>query len=332
MHFGLQLPTWCMESISARDCIALARQAEEAGFHSVWIGDHLLESPQLRCLGGDGQLEAFTTLGAVAASTSTILVGSCVVIPIRTPINTWVGFATLSNLADGRLVIGLGAGGFEAEFKALHINWYQRGRLLDELLCLLHDWPSAEDLDESLRGWSGPIRPEKMPPVWIGTSGLGARSLRRVAEHASGWFLTYPTVEEYGHASQYLTSLLERAGRRANSVLRSALFRCCLSQDAAEAWTWAKQMLIGHDRALSQLVSEPSGPAERAHRHDSEELASLRERHLIGDPGDIAARLREYEENGLEHAVISFLPPAASCSAVELSAKTVLPALGAQRQ
>jgi alkanesulfonate monooxygenase SsuD/methylene tetrahydromethanopterin reductase-like flavin-dependent oxidoreductase (luciferase family) len=329
MKLGIQLPTWGVTEFGAQRCLELALQAEQAGFDSVWAGDHLIESPQLRELGrGHGQLEAFTLLGGIAATTCSVQLGTCVAIPIRQPVQAWAAFATLGHLAPGRVVAGLGVGGFAPEFQALGLDFGRRAGRLDKLIALLQNWPAAHELHPSLAGWSAPARPDPPPPIWLGTSLTTGRPIDRVARKAAGWFLTYPTVEEYRAASGRLDAALERAGRALTAVTRSALFRCSISDDRGSLAASAA-VLAAHDRALAELVA--GKPVHQGGRYGSADWAAddPGRRHLIGGPQAIAERLADYRAAGMEYAVLAFVPAADSFRALDLFARQVMPALRA---
>lgn len=326
MRVGIQLPSWGVTAFGAQDCLALAQRAEQLGFDSVWVGDHLIESPQLRLLGGDGQLEALTLLGALATGTRSILIGSCVVIPIRASLHTWVAFASLGQLAPGRVIAGLGVGGFGPEFEALGLDFAARGARLDDVIALFENWPSAEALHPSLAGWSGPSRPDPPVPIWLGTSTSTGRPMRRVAEHASGWFMTYPTVSEYRDANATLDALLLETGREPGSVVRSALLRCHLAGEPAPPGA-PERLLAAHDRAIADLIGLP--PSAGGQGDGPDEDAEVRARHLIGGPEEVTQRLLAYRAVGMEHAVVSFVPATDSFQALGVFAREVLPALKA---
>jgi alkanesulfonate monooxygenase SsuD/methylene tetrahydromethanopterin reductase-like flavin-dependent oxidoreductase (luciferase family) len=328
VRVGIQLPSWGVTAFGAQDCLALAQRAEQLGFDSVWVGDHLIESPQLRLLGGDGQLEALTMLGALAAGTRSILIGSCVVIPVRASIHTWVAFASLSHLAPGRVIAGLGAGGFAPEFEALGIDFAARGARLDDVIALFENWPSAEALHPSLAGWSGPTRPDPLVPIWLGTSSSTGRPMRRVAEHASGWFMTYPTVGEYRDANATLDALLLETRREPGSVVRSALLRCHLAGEP-EPPEAPERLLAAHDRAIAELIGLPPTARGSGQGEMPEQYAEVRARHLIGGPEQVTERLLAYRTAGMEHAVVSFVPVTDSFQALDVFAREVLPALKA---
>jgi len=200
-----------------------------------------------------------------------------------------------------------------------------RAGRLDELIALLRDWPEAEELNLSLAGWSAPARPAHALPVWLGTSTTAGRAMTRVAGQAAGWFLTYPTVDEYRRAGRCLDQALALAGRLPTAVTRSALFRCCIS-GSREVLKKAAGLLAAHDQALEALVAgRPAGREDGVTRAGA--AATARRRHLIGEPQAIAERLAGYRAAGMEHAVIAFVPVTDSSRSLEVFAQEVIPIL-----
>jgi alkanesulfonate monooxygenase SsuD/methylene tetrahydromethanopterin reductase-like flavin-dependent oxidoreductase (luciferase family) len=112
---GIQLPE-AERKVSIGEYLAMARAAEEAGFDSVWVGDHLLyrdEGPER------GPLEAFTLLAAIATATTGIRLGPLVACTaFRHPAILAKMAATVDEISGGRLTLGLGAGWNRAEFEA----------------------------------------------------------------------------------------------------------------------------------------------------------------------------------------------------------------------
>jgi alkanesulfonate monooxygenase SsuD/methylene tetrahydromethanopterin reductase-like flavin-dependent oxidoreductase (luciferase family) len=112
---GIQLPE-AERRVPIDEYLAMARAAEETGFDSIWVGDHLLyrdEGPER------GPLEAFTLLAAIAAATTGIRLGPLVACTaFRHPPILAKMAATLDEISGGRLTLGLGAGWNRAEFEA----------------------------------------------------------------------------------------------------------------------------------------------------------------------------------------------------------------------
>src|SRR5207248_6807211 len=118
--------------------IDLARRAEEAGFDSVWAGDAPFARPRF---------EPLTLLAGVAARTERIGVGTAIVLPVlRHPLLFAHSVATVDRIAEGRLVLGVGAGWMRSEFDAVGAPFDQRvGRLLETMEICRALWRAAGD-------------------------------------------------------------------------------------------------------------------------------------------------------------------------------------------
>jgi alkanesulfonate monooxygenase SsuD/methylene tetrahydromethanopterin reductase-like flavin-dependent oxidoreductase (luciferase family) len=182
-----------------------ARQIEELGFESVWVSDLIL---------GDATpaLEAALILATAAAVTDRVKIGfSVLVVPLRPAPWLATQVATLQHLSKGRLLLGVGSGGFpDAPFwRALGVLGRDRGRITDTTLALLPRLLSGEPV-QILAGEPpltlAPTGP--MPPVLVGGS---ERAFRRVLEFGDGWFPSLITPAALGHA---VTRLREQAAER----------------------------------------------------------------------------------------------------------------------
>ena len=122
--------------------VAAARAAEEAGFDSLWAGEHLvLPDPQAPPSPMDPRAPALDSLLALtwaAAHTTTIrLATGIVILPQRNPVVLAKEVATLDVLSGGRMILGIGAGYLEAEFVAVGANFAERNAVTDEYLDVL---------------------------------------------------------------------------------------------------------------------------------------------------------------------------------------------------
>ena len=129
-----------MGPMSSPDALVqAARAAEQAGFDSVWAGEHLvLPDPQVPpspMAPQEPALDSLLALTWAAAHTATIrLATGIVILPQRNPVLLAKQVATLDVLSGGRITLGVGAGYLEPEFRAIGANFAERGAVTDEYL------------------------------------------------------------------------------------------------------------------------------------------------------------------------------------------------------
>lgn len=189
LRFGIFMPQL---GVSAAEMIAAARNAEEAGFDSFWIMDHLYApgAPQF------DTLESWTLLSAIAASTSTIRLGHLVGCnPFRHPSLLAKMAATVDQISGGRLELGLGWGSVDDEFGMFGFDVgtrRERAEQLGETIDILRMMFLGEPFEYSgkhfqLSGAYGLPTPVRGTiPIHIGGAGKQL-TMPLVAEHADWW-------------------------------------------------------------------------------------------------------------------------------------------------
>ena len=122
------------EMPSARELIAYGVRMEELGYESLWAWDHIL-------LGVEPSfpiLDSITVLGAVAARTRRIKLGTGVlVLPLRNPVTVAKALGSLDVISGGRLIVGAAAGWYAREFDAVGVPFKARGRHFERNLDIL---------------------------------------------------------------------------------------------------------------------------------------------------------------------------------------------------
>lgn len=189
MKFGVFLPSHGPAK-SPQAVKQVAQAAEQAGFDSLWAADHVLVHQRFSdfCL-----IETFVTLGYVAAITDTVSLGTTVlVLPQRDPILAAKQAAAVDQYSNGRLILGIGVGWMEDEYRYLRTDFTRRGRMMDEWIDVMRVLWSEEQ--PSFQGeWinfeESAFEPKPAqaggPPLTIG--GLSDAAIRRAATKASGW-------------------------------------------------------------------------------------------------------------------------------------------------
>lgn len=162
-----------------------ARHAEDLGFESVWITDHIAIPPD-DAEGSDGRYtDPLTTLAWLAGVTQRIGLGvGVLVVPYRPALPTAKAIATVQELSGHRLLLGLAVGWMEAEFRALGVDRRQRGRITDDTLSLLAECFGADVVSRNGQPFLFEPKPPA-PPTYIG--GRAPHALHRALRFGHGW-------------------------------------------------------------------------------------------------------------------------------------------------
>jgi probable F420-dependent oxidoreductase len=178
--------------------LRVALHAEAAGFESVWTGEHLvLPDPQPDDLVFPPTLPLLDTVVAlthIAARTTNLVVASGIVLlPLRHPVVLAKELASVDLVAEGRLIVGVGAGYIEAEFDAVGVSMTERGDRMDDAIDAMRAlWSMEHPLHHgaftSFAGVDAHPRPTRRtgPPIVVGGGSTGA--LRRAVVRGNGWY------------------------------------------------------------------------------------------------------------------------------------------------
>jgi len=196
---GIQLPEVERE-VPWPEYLAIARTAEEVGFDSIWVGDHLLYRDPDR-----GPWEAWTLLGALAACTGRVALGPLVACTAFHPPGLIAKMAaTLAEISGGRFVLGLGAGWNEDEVAAHGLPFYRRVTRFEAAFTTIRRMISGEEPT---------LLPRREPPMVIGSN--GPRMLSIAAPRAQVWNTWYRdfgnTPEGFMELSARIPEQLERS-------------------------------------------------------------------------------------------------------------------------
>jgi alkanesulfonate monooxygenase SsuD/methylene tetrahydromethanopterin reductase-like flavin-dependent oxidoreductase (luciferase family) len=266
LHLGVILPNYGA-ALDAEDLARVALAAEDGGFDSGWVTDHLIVPSERADVYGT-VTEALVCLGFLAARTRSLELGvSALVIPQRNPLVALKQLTSLDFLSGGRIVTAVTAGWMKGEFANLGAAFHGRGRLLDEWLELaasvFQQMPGPVQYHGrtlSLDGWLAPplVRPGG-PELWV--AGVSQATLRR-AERTGVWHPVALPPDEFRAMARELRQ------RRADSrvVLRIGVY----------------------------VQREPSDRGDE------------RDRHAIAGPSEwVAERLRGYVEAGADGFVLN---------------------------
>lgn len=185
IKFGVHLPVMG-EGISRENILSYAKRAEELGFDSLSVNDHIVYRT--------GWLDSLTTLASVASVTRKIRLGTSILnIVVRNPVVSAKALSTIDTMSSGRLFAGVGPGSYKGDYDACSIPFEQRwGRFGESLEILSLLW-SQESTDYSGRFYKldkVSIRPPPMqkphPPILVGSWG-SETVLKKAAKYGDGW-------------------------------------------------------------------------------------------------------------------------------------------------
>src|SRR5450759_1240302 len=270
--FGFHMPNFTFEGVPDAGIfdrvVELATSAEAAGFDLVTVMDHFYQ------IGGVGSedepmLEAYTTLGALAARTNRVLLGTMVSgVTYRNPALLAKTVTTLDTISRGRAVLGIGAAWNESEHIGYGFDFPpigERMELLDEALhiCKLmftEERPSFEGkhyrIERALNS-PRPIQPGG-PQILIGGSGE-RKTLRLVARYAdmSNW---WGSLDELKHKNEVLLRHCEAEDRDPSTILRTVMSPVLLVPDEAHAAAALER--LAPERRATVKIATPAQAAE----------------------------------------------------------------------
>jgi F420-dependent oxidoreductase-like protein len=289
--FGVQLPNFSgIDTADLFDHVAgLATAAEDAGFHSVWVMDHFFQLPPL---GGPDQpmLEAYTLLGALAARTQRVQLGTLVTgVTYRNPGILAKIVTTLDVISRGRAILGIGGAWYDVEHQGLGVDYpSDRVRLdmLEEAVQVCRAMFTGDDVSfagqhyrlDHARNLPRPVQPGG-PRIMIGGGGE-KRTLRLVAQYAD------------------LCNVTGNAGTLARKI--EVLHRHCaqVGRDPAEiSVTWMTPLILTTSSQNTAEVNEMLAAAA-----SPEEIAGF----TVGQPHEIPDLVAGHIDAGADEVIFSF--------------------------
>ncbi|MEE8557715.1 MAG: TIGR03619 family F420-dependent LLM class oxidoreductase [Myxococcota bacterium] len=202
-----------------RDC---ARAADAAGLDSLWVADHIAIPPDDAEGSGGRYLDPLATLAFLAAATERIGLGTGVLnLPYRPPLPTAKWVSTIQELSGGRLLLGVGTGWMEAEFRALGVPRSRRGRDTDATLAFLHSCFERDEVEAHGQKFLFSPRPPR-PPILVG--GAPPHAFDRILRFGDGWMPIGLRPEKLRPLVAQLRERAEAAGRPRPEVVTFASF------------------------------------------------------------------------------------------------------------
>ena len=271
----------------ATTLLELAVRAERLGFDSLWVGDSLLARPRH---------EPLTLLAAVASRVPRVYLGTAVLLPaLRNPVVLAHQVATLDQIAEGRLILGVGIAAdvpnIRAEFTAAGVPFEKRvGRLLEGLRLARALW-TGQPLS-----WNGRWKVENAvlgptpyrvggPPIWIGGSLPASRE--RAGRYFDGWMPIAPNAEQWRQQWAEIRTIARQARRNPTALTGAIYLSVVVDDDTARA----------NDRLDHYLERYYGQPAAAVRKWQA---------CYAGSGEGLAQWLRGYTAAGVDHFVLRF--------------------------
>lgn len=282
VRFGISLGAFSGEVPGRDEITGLARKAEEVGFDSIQVGDHIQWHAPI--------LESTTLMATFAAVTERVRIAcGVIVLPLRDPVLLAKTIASLDVLSGGRVIFGVGVGGdHPPEYAAMRVPIGERGSRANESLEIIRGlWAnerfSYEGRHFTLRDVAITPRPlQPSVPIWVG--GGSEAALRRAARYGDGWIAAFASAGKFGRLSADLRRFLGDEGRRAEGFALGAYLFAHVDDDRTRA-----------REAAARYV-------ERVYRLDG---AKIVERFgAVGSVESCAERALAYVETGADYIVL----------------------------
>ena len=297
-NFGVLLPTRgvLVYAGSAGPRVELtwqmAETAERAGYDSVWVGDSITSKPRL---------EPMTAMAAIAARTNRVKVGTAVLLnALRHPVHLAHAAATIDNIANGRTILGLGAGRgnnrmFVDEHAAVGVPITERASRMEESIRVMRALWTGEPVNHEgefypLRDVTlepAPVQPSI--PLWISSNWV-RRGLKRVGELGDAWITNVPSVELFEQCWQRIEQCAGEAGRDPASIGRCLYISVNLKDDAGDA-------LAEGDRFMQAYYSVPY------------DIISKQLLCVFGPPQQCIDAIKAYRNSGADYFIVRFASP-----------------------
>ena len=301
MKFGLLLPHFG-EFASRELLLEGAKLAEDVGFDSVWVRDHLVFEPH-------GEMEkpnrefydALTTLTAIGAVTERIELGTGSLIPFRHPLVTALMAATITQLVGPRLILGFGAGTFDHEFEA--IGWGDRDRVElvrsnAEILRRVFTENNVDYEDANFSFSDVSIEPKPVGgriPFWY--CGATPRSARLAVEFCDGWMPGRISLGTMAKRIETMRGLADEQGKEMPTI--AVIPPTSIEETREEALRHVNiPGLLAWANKAKFAVKPPSGKFET--------VEDLEGQLIVGSPQEAVAEIKKFQDLGTEHLVFDF--------------------------
>lgn len=292
----------------ARGLVDYGVKVEELGYDSVWVWDHML-------LGVDPNfpiIDSLTVLTGIAARTSRIKMGTGIlVLPLRNPVALAKQLASMDQLSQGRLVMGMAAGWYKREFDAVGIPFEKRGKLMDENLEIMTRlWTehsvSGEYMNHNISKAVMYPKPFQEPRMPLLIGGYVDVVLKRAAVKGDGWLTYFYQADDFKRSWDKMRNFATEAGKDPDTLMNASQLPIYVGK--------SKEAV--REDMMAWLNAEWDFPSHSDCSRDSA---------VMGTVDECVEQLREHVKKGVQKII--FVPYKYEMEQVEIIAKEIIPAL-----
>ena len=274
MKIGVTIPNnWGVQD--PQQVLEFGPLAENLGFDSVWVMDHLFNTGYIReRLENKPYYHPMSTLSYLAATTSKVILGTSVlVLPYHNPVELAKYAATLDQISGGRVTLGVGVGAMTEEFSALGISMQDRGSLTNECIDIMKELWSSHLPEYKSNRWDfsdlyfSPKPSRGSIPIWVGGSSTGA--IRRTALRGDGWHPTGLSPEDYALTKRQITEIATAVDRNPSTM----------------EWSTRVEVEVHGKPSSDRSASRSTLPGD--------------------NPDLLTAGIKSYEDAGVDHIVLA---------------------------
>lgn len=292
IEFGVLLPHFGKEGSRER-ILEGGRMCEELGFDSIWVRDHLIWNPHSMERAGLRFVEPLMTLAAVAAVTKRIKLGTAVLVPLRWPLKLSQDLASLSYIAGGRVIAGIGLGFNPAELATVGMRMEDRVDIMRETIDICRLVWRDDNVSYQGKVFSVDnvtIEPKPLEPIPFFCGGSTRAAIRRAAQYCDGWLPGRVPMTTFDDRVKYLKQLTDRKIILGNIPIT----RIELDRNRARN-SINVEALAESSEGASHWIKPPSGKFQTI-----EDLEGLL---IVGNPDDCAAEIDKFRSRGVEQLV-----------------------------
>lgn len=320
-RYGIILPHFG-SAASPATIVGGAVRAEELGFDSVWLRDHLVYLPHPYEGPDRTFIEPFSALSAIASRTSRIVLGTAILTLYRHPVHSALQMTSLDFLAGGGRVItgwGLG-GGWEGQMPLVGLGDVPRGQLLRENLAIIRGVLAGDEVEYRGEIYDVPgvsLRPVPSTPIPLYVGGSGPVSVRRAVAYGDGWLPSRLPRWRFLQLARELDQQAVTAGRGPVPIAMPVFVSPGATVDEGATALDLPNLFGRYQR------QHGPGPSGRYESIDDLDLAAL-----AGPPERLVAGLEAWHEAGLDHIILDLRARHDDfLEVLELLGAEVLPAL-----